>query len=173
MKAGMMTRTAKEAAHHYLTQYWADYDDVVDFPVDPAAIATSSGIDVRLAKIKGDFVGFLVKEEFEAYPRIILDKKASEEVTYFACAHLLGRLSATSTVGVSRYDFTCKVSDLKNTPDTEAGNVFANNFALDLLLPDTALRTWWADGKSAEWIAETTNLTVSRVHRKLRSAQLS
>lgn len=166
-------QTAKEAAHHYLTQYWADMNDVVEFPVDSTAIAESTGIDVLVSKMKGDFVGCLLKEEHEARPRIILDKKSPETVLYFTCAHLLGRLTATSTVGVDRYDFTCKVSDLRNTPETEEERKFANNFALHLLLPDTALRSWWADGKSAEWIANTTNLTVSRVQRKLRAAHLS
>ncbi|MGD0452307.1 MAG: ImmA/IrrE family metallo-endopeptidase [Solirubrobacteraceae bacterium] len=112
-------------------------------PVDPISIARAAGIRVLDAPLDDDTAGALVKEPGQD-PTILLNQNDSPNRKRFTCAHELGhyrRRSADET------EYT--TVDLRGSlaaAGTDPEEIYANEFAASLLMPEDAVRRLLEEG---------------------------
>lgn len=117
-------------------RYWTDGV----FPVDPVTISDRMGIDVRETELPDDVSGMLVKRP-EEDPVILLASRDSDRRKRFTCAHELGHY--VYNVEVRSVSDRFEWVDFRNGESSTARlpeEVFANQFAANLLMPEDAVR---------------------------------
>ena len=118
------------SADSLLTNVWKDRD----FPVDPVWIARQLGLDVIEAELKTNISGALIKEEGKD-PVIILNEADSRQRKRFTCAHELGHyIKRTENGEEPDYNFIDYRNSL-SAKGTDKEEIFANQFAANLLMP--------------------------------------
>lgn len=107
-------------------------------PVDPVAIARTAGLRVLDAELDENTLGALVKQPGED-PTILLNQKDSENRRRFTCAHELGHFVRRSEEAdeYTRVDLRNSLSATGEDPE----EVYANEFAACLLMPESEVRT--------------------------------
>lgn len=130
MEEVKMPRTSAESL---LENVWLNRG----FPVDPAWIARKLGLDAVEAEIDNNVSGALIKEKNQD-PVIILNKHDSSSRKRFTCAHELGHyVRNTETIDdykkleYEHIDFR----DERSSSGCIEEEIFANNFAANLLMP--------------------------------------
>lgn len=130
LKRDTMIVNAKNAAELLLSQAWPNRY----FPVDPYRIATSLGIDVVELDLPEGVSGALIKE-LGKDPVIVLHSKDSRNRKRFSCAHELGHYIDRQDKNSELYEYV----DLRNADSalgTDREEIFANQFAANLLMPE-------------------------------------
>jgi Zn-dependent peptidase ImmA (M78 family) len=164
--------SAREAALNLLEKHWSDDNGNVDFPVDPVVIAQKLGADVVRAKLKDDVSGLLVKEPADDAAKIYLNGDDSESRQRFTCAHELGHLARRRTESNTRLGFVDS-RDTLSSAGTDPEEIWANQFAAELLMPAVAVRTLWAQGQSVARISRVFGVSQRAVEVRLASLRLS
>jgi len=124
---------AKQAAQSVLDSHW---DGV--FPVDPSRIAGRLGIHVQRESLPEDTSGFIMKRKGED-ARIFIEAKDSALRQNFTCAHELGHyIERTEVQKVPDEDFA--FVDLRHARTHDVHEFFANEFAGNLLMPESEAR---------------------------------
>lgn len=114
-------------------------------PVDPVAIARKAGLEVRDAKLDRQTLGALVKRPGQE-PTILLNEEDNDNRRRFTCAHEIGHF-------VRRSDETDEYMtvDLRGPLSAEGmdeDEIFANEFAACLLMPEPEMRVFYELGMS-------------------------
>lgn len=131
---------AADEATRLLTVAWP-----FSIPIDPVAIARTVGIRVLTAPLDAETMGVLIKQPGQD-PTIMINEGDSEHRRRFTCAHELGHW-------VRRSDEADEYTtiDLRN-PLSATGlsdeEVFANEFAACLLMPEPTVRRLQKEGLS-------------------------
>ena len=131
---------AKKAAELLLRQAWPSRS----FPVDTYRIATSLGIDVVELDLPEGVSGALIKEVGKD-PVIMLHSKDSRNRKRFSCAHELGHYIDRQDKDADCYEYV----DLRNAEAalwTDPEEIFANQFAANLLMPEEEVRRLGREG---------------------------
>ncbi|GAB3621220.1 hypothetical protein GCM10027417_24810 [Glutamicibacter endophyticus] len=122
----------------------AEWDGTL--PVDPISMATSMGIQVFTAQLGNDVYGLIQGSPRET--KIYLDVDQSQERMRFTCAHELGHfVERTGRLVEDEAEY----AEIDKRSDDGAGKgveVFANEFAAAILMPEEIVRRWHADGIS-------------------------
>ena len=123
------------SAHALLKDIWGDRK----FPVDPVWIANELGLDVVETTLDDDVSGALLKEP-EQDPVIILNRNDSNVRKRFTCAHELGHyVKRTENGQPLEYEFVDYRGKLASQ-GVDSEEIFANNFAACLLMPEKEVR---------------------------------
>jgi len=122
----------KDSASQILSEVWG----ARGFPVDPVWIARQFGIDVVTADLPADVSGALIKDAGQD-PVIVLSSADSKNRKRFTAAHELGHFIQRQ--GQAHYDYIDLRSPLSGN-GTDPDEVFANQFAANLLMPEQAVR---------------------------------
>jgi Zn-dependent peptidase ImmA (M78 family) len=118
-------------------------------PVDPVAIARSAGIRVVEAKLDEDTLGALVKAPRED-PVIVINESDQDNRKRFTCAHELGHWMRRSVDDeYTSIDLRSDLSRTGNDPE----EIFANEFAASLLMPETEFRAQHDLGRNPKLLA--------------------
>lgn len=135
----------KDAAENMLAEVWGQRG----FPVDPIWIARQFGVSVVTAALPDEVSGALIKDQGKD-PVIVLSEKDSKNRMRFTTAHELGHYIQRQNQDYYEYiDLRSPVSSAGNDPD----EVFANQFAANLLMPAAAVREQVRSGRPAFLIA--------------------
>lgn len=114
-----------------LEEHWPH----LNLPVDPIAIARAMGLSVFTAQLGDDTWGMIVGSGNSA--DIFLDKDQSRARMRFSCAHELGHFVDHASALEPDKGYVDRRSDgNKGTAD----EIYANEFAASLLVPDQLLR---------------------------------
>src|SRR5579872_2579934 len=108
------------------------------FPVDPVQIARTLGIDVRQAVLSPDVSGALVKKLGED-PVILMNANDAPNRQRFTCAHELGHFVERGN-DPDAYEYVDLRDTIWSAAGTDPAEVFANNFAANLLMPAAEVR---------------------------------
>lgn len=165
------SRSPKEAALDVLESHWAE-NGRVDFPVDPVVIAQRLDANVVRAELEEDVSGLLVKSPEEDQASIFLNKRDSEKRQRFTCAHELGHLVSRPSAGEERVGFV----DYRDTlagRGTDPDEIWANQFAAELLMPSVAVRNLWSQGLSVAKVARVFGVSQEAMGVRLASLRLS
>jgi Zn-dependent peptidase ImmA (M78 family) len=105
------------------------------FPVDPVTIARKLGLEVLETSLPDEVSGALIKE-IGKDPVIVVHRADSDTRKRFSCAHELGHYVSRSESDDE--DNTYEYVDLRgalSTTGSDAEEIFANQFAANLLMP--------------------------------------
>jgi len=130
---------ARVLAEEVLTAEWNG-----DLPVDPISIATSMGVEVFTAQLGSDVYGLIQGTPSRA--RIYLDVDQGPERLRFTCAHELGHFIERSSRLVENES---EYAEIDRRSDDGAGKgieVFANEFAAAILMPEKLVKKLHDDG---------------------------
>lgn len=142
-----MTRIeAEQAARDLLKTTWRFNPDegVCQLPVDPVYIAERLGLKVHQAYLEHDVSGMLAKREGQD-AEIYVNARDSEARRRFSCAHELGHY--VKRVSGDEHDSFGYIDRRGPTASqgTEPEEIFANQFAAELLMPEHFVRKYAAD----------------------------
>lgn len=124
-----MATNPREHARRVLDTFWCGRG----FPVDPAKIANEMGLDVFITELPANVSGALIKEQGQD-PAIFLNGDDNKVRQRFTCGHELGHYIARQADNSETYDYV----DLRGetaSNGTHADEIFANQFAAELLMP--------------------------------------
>jgi Zn-dependent peptidase ImmA (M78 family) len=162
----------RQAALDVLENYWANDDGQVDFPVDPVAIAKSMGAKVLRAGLDDDVSGLLVKEPDDETATIYLNSGDPDRRQRFTCAHELGHLARRGSAKGERIGYVDS-RDLESRSGKNPEEVWANQFAAELLMPAAAVRALWAQGESPTRLARVFGVSSAAIDIRLGSLGLA
>ena len=127
----------KEEARALLDRYWAGRG----MPVDPVEIARSLGVQVLRGNLPSDVAGVLMKRAGHD-PRIVVAAGDSEPRRRFTVAHELGHFvyrGSEAKADPNQYEYVDERSRLPRA-GADPVEVFANQFAAELLMPEDVIR---------------------------------
>ena len=130
LTVGQIRVLARDAAQNVLAEYWTPGT----LPVEPVTIARDLGLSVFAAQLDEDVFGMLVGSEAGA--DIYIDRNQPRSRFRFTCAHEIGHFVLRADEIAQGASFIDRRSDDdKGTAD----EVYANEFAGSLLMPEAAL----------------------------------
>lgn len=162
--ANLVWRDAREQARQVLDDLWDQ-----TLPVDIIAISRASGVLPYLRDLPGTISGMLVKREGES-ARSYIARTDPEVRRRFTCAHELGHFMERKMVGDAEYGFEDSFADSREgirRPDYFPHEFFADEFAGAVLMPETSILKFKAEGMPVEQMAEKFHVSVSAVRRRL------
>jgi Zn-dependent peptidase ImmA (M78 family) len=110
-------------------------------PVDPVAISRRLGIEVfRDDELPPDVAGIIRKEADFKNPEIFLNEADPYDRRRFTCAHALGRYCRNEEVGKEGVWEIVKRRDFFAVPIGDAEEVYATEFAAEMLMPRAVFR---------------------------------
>lgn len=144
---------ARNAAEAVLSAQWTG-----DLPVDPVSIASDMGIDVFTAQLGHDVYGMIQGRPSEA--QIYLDVDQSPERMRFTCAHELGHFVERSDRLVDDEDEYAEIDRRSDEGMGKGIEIFANEFAASLLMPERLVREMHASGRTRFEMAKSFKVSV-------------
>jgi Zn-dependent peptidase ImmA (M78 family) len=139
MTSKVKTEAASDAAK-LLAAVWA-----LGVPVDPVAVARKAGLRVLEAALDEQTMGALVKQPGQD-PTIMLNQNDGENRKRFTCAHEIGHFVRRSDEA-DEYTTIDLRGPLSATGD-DADEVYANEFAACLLMPELDVQIFHRQGLS-------------------------
>lgn len=159
-------RDAAQEAEQIRAAAWGD-----KFPVDPVQIARQFGIDVRQAHLSENVSGALVKK-FGQDPTLLLNARDHPNRQRFTAAHELGHF-----VGREEAPDEYEYVDLRDTVFSPAGTdpveIFANQFAANLLMPEAEVRRLKEEGYTPTQMALYFGVSQDAMGYRLKNLNLS
>lgn len=142
------------------------------FPVDPVTIAQGLGLDVREAELPDDVSGVLVKNPGED-PVIILEVRDTDRRKRFTCSHEVGHFIYKTEVEKATGEFEwVDFRDSQSSSGLLPEEVFANQFAANLLMPDDAVRRRYKKNRPIWDVAEYFGVSQDALTYRLKSLGL-
>lgn len=141
---------AAEDAERTLADAWG----AQPLPVDPIEIARQFGIRVAEVRFERDISGALVKEPGRD-PAILLNKRDAPNRKRFTCAHELGHYVHRSKQ-LDKPDEDYSYVDMRNSLSAkgiDAEEIYANEFAACLLMPEDQVREYKQEGLQPQQMA--------------------
>lgn len=128
----MNPKNPKSAAAGVLRSCWPNGE----VPVDPVAVAQKLGVDVRVGDLPPSYSGAIIKEP-GSDPVILLAWEDHPNRQRFSCAHELGHY--VQRAGDDDYSYI-DYRGAMASQGTEPEEIFANQFAANLLMPEPIVR---------------------------------
>jgi Zn-dependent peptidase ImmA (M78 family) len=143
----MNVRRVREQARRDAAQLLAGAWQPGLLPVDPVRIARTAGLTVEDVELDNQTMGALIKTPGQD-PAIMINAKDGENRRRFTCAHELGHYVKRSeeTDEYTTVDLRSGLS----AEGTDEDEIYANEFAASLLMPEHEVRTLLEKGM-ADW----------------------
>jgi Zn-dependent peptidase ImmA (M78 family) len=142
-----VNREAEKAAEDLLKAAWMETGQEIascPLPVDPFKIAAQLGLKVSQQPLEPDISGMLAKTPSRD-PEVFINSRDSLNRQRFSCAHEIGHYSKRTT---GRDDDEWGYIDRRGpsaSRGTEPEEIFANQFAAALLMPEECVRALSAE----------------------------
>lgn len=159
----------RKEAEEVLQNYWPEGA----FPVEPRLIAARLEIPVVSLDLPEGIAGALVKKR-NAKPRIYLSRGDGDNRQRFTCAHELGHYITRTRIDPTGAEY--EYIDLRDIIESGGGQVpsevFANQFAAELLMPIDEVITGVRQGKSLYDLARWFGVSPTAMAIRLRVLNL-
>lgn len=145
---------AARDAQEILNAVWLRGHWEIRLPVDPFAIARDLGVLVFVSKLEDGVSGMLVKQPGYDDPTIYLNESDHRNRQRFTCAHEIGhyvKRSAEANDG-SFWEYVDHRDSLASKGE-DPDEIYANQFAANLLMPADLVRSMSTDGRSVAALA--------------------
>ena len=130
---------AEKMANEVLETYWKDPGEPV-VPVDPVKIARAIGINVYKSVMEPDVSGYIIKRGEGIAPDIFFNSEHAPVRQRFTTAHELGHYFKRRQMDPPECDkYFLKRAQLAAC-GTNAEEIYANQFAAALLMPEEEIR---------------------------------
>lgn len=157
---------AQQAATSLLESVWGQRG----FPVDPVWVAGNLGIDVIETNLPENVSGALIKDK-DKDPVIVLCQTDSNSRKRFTCAHEIGHYAYRSIHDGDRYEYV----DLRGNSSgagVDPEEIYANQFAAELLMPNQEVSRLARSGLPAFLIAQHFGVSDDAISFRLRNLRL-
>lgn len=170
----MATRTAEPAlaARDLLIATWSEDLEDCPLPIDPFEIAGCLGLKVYVTPLEPDVSGMLAKrpgQDAEVYVNAL----DSENRQRFSCAHEIGHFVKRVT---GDEDDDWGYIDRRGPSAARGTNpeeVYANQFAAELLMPEAMVTRLYHEGLSATALAVKFNVSLGAMKFRLENLRLA
>lgn len=139
-------------------------------PVDPVQIARDLGLNVVEADLPENVSGALIKDT-DKDPVIFLSKSDSNNRKRFTCAHEIGHYVYRLANNGSHYEYV----DLRDDSSSRGDNneeIYANQFAANLLMPAKAVKRLHSQGLPIFLIAQHFGVSDDAIRFRLKNLGL-
>lgn len=174
MNASIPTRQdAETAAYDLLLSTWAEDLKTCPLPIDPFGIAGMLGLQVMRVPLEPDVSGMLAKHPGRD-PEVYLNMSDSEARQRFSCAHEIGHYIRRSSVGASEEEWG--YIDRRGPAAARGDNpeeIYANQFAAALLMPEERVRTLASEGMSAVTLAFRFSVSLEAMALRIKNLRLT
>ncbi|MCB9440825.1 MAG: ImmA/IrrE family metallo-endopeptidase [Mycolicibacterium sp.] len=140
-------------------------------PIDPVVVARQLGINVYSTKMAADVSGYVVKQA-DAAPDIFLNNEHSPVRQRFTCAHELGHYFAILNRGDKAPESYVFRRDRLASCGVDGDEIYANQFAANLLMPDHAVRELAGQGRDVIEIAREFHVSVEAASHRMKNLGL-
>ncbi|WP_432744824.1 ImmA/IrrE family metallo-endopeptidase [Methylobacter sp. G7] len=154
-------------ASELLTTMWSGRP----LPVDPVQIAWELGIDVVETMLPDNVSGALIKDEGRD-PVILLCNSDSKNRKRFSCAHEIGHYVYRLATNGAHYEYIDFRNELSATGN-DSEEIYANQFAAELLMPAKEVQSLNTQGLPAFLIAQHFGVSDDAVRFRLKNLGLS
>jgi len=151
---------ARKAAEETLKNYWDG-----SLPVDPVKMAEAMDITVDFAKLKAGISGAIVVQSGEA--TILIDESENYGRQMFTCAHEVGHYMERKANGDHEFSFVEERSQKYDLHE-----FYADEFAGNLLMPETEFRKAWAACRSDNLMSAKFGVTPAAITMRRRKLGL-
>ncbi len=162
------TLSAIKLADELRNEIWGDRG----YPVDPVTIANKLGIKVIVTKLPDEVSGALIKEK-GGDPVIVGHNEDSDNRKRFTYAHELGhyvyRLQHNNNN--EEYEYI-DLRDQRSSFGTEEEEIFANQFAANLLMPEKEVKKLYKQGKNIISMAVHFGISTEAMAFRLKNLKL-
>ncbi|EEW2051180.1 ImmA/IrrE family metallo-endopeptidase [Escherichia coli] len=162
-----MATNPRDHARRVLETFWRGRD----FPVDPAKIANDMGIDVFIGKLPGNVSGALIKQRCQD-PAIFLNADDSKPRQRFSCGHELGHYIARLADQSDVYEYADFRGE-ESRSGTDPDEIFANQFAAELLMPIDEVKRLHSQGHPSYVIAHHFGVSDDAINFRLKNLKLA
>lgn len=166
----MNSATPREAAREMRMRYWNDSMGNIPLPVDPWEIADRIGIQARPAPLDGNLAGFIIREFAGGPTEIYFNEQDAEVRQRFTVAHELGHFYRHKDDD-DELGFVDERAELAQA-GTDPEEVWANQFAAELLMPAALVKRWWAEGWSITQLRRKFHVSTPAISNRLSSLGL-
>ena len=138
-----MELNPRDEAQKIFDKIWSNRS----FPVDPITIGKILGLNILETELPDTVSAALIKEAGKD-PKIALHKTDHSNRKRFSCAHELGHYiyRIESADDAVEYEYIC-LRGLSASRGTENEEIFANQFAAHLLMPNSTIKELVGAGK--------------------------
>lgn len=169
-------RPAERRAVEAINNYCTDEAGLVQFPIDPYAVAQKMGIKVEHRVGLPDKVdGLLIKENPGTPLLAIINHESHINRQRFTLAHEIGHYTYLSENepeklnGLGLVEYKNELSSL----GTDKREIDANAFAASLLMPESVVRRWSYEGRTREMMASSFGVSLQALGYRLNALGLS
>lgn len=149
-------KAANDAAE-VLDAYWA-----LGYPVDPIRIAQQ--MDIRVVRVAfEETISGMLRVEPGDRPVIYVDSRDGEQRQRFTIAHELGHYFERKQRGEDDFNFIDRRGG-----DYDVHELYADEFAANLLMPEREVRSMHSQGVSAGRMAHEMNVSLQAMQIRLR-----
>jgi Zn-dependent peptidase ImmA (M78 family) len=165
---------AEAAAHDLLKSAWGDELGKCKLPIDPFSIASTLGLKVMRIPLEPDVSGMLAKYPGQD-PEVFVNATDSQVRQRFSCAHEIGHYVKRGSSGSK--DEEWGYIDRRGPSAGQGTNpdeIYANQFAAALLMPEERVKALESEGMSPVSMAVAFNVSLEAMtHRidNIRSSQ--
>lgn len=162
---GQIRERARSNARKVLETYWNGR-----LPVDPVELARAAGTDVFEAQLGTDTYGMIIGSVFGA--DIYLDIDQAETRKRFTCAHELGHFVDHSLRGDAMEKGKGYLDKRSDAGRGTAEEIYANEFAASILMPEPEVRAQVGKGFSVIDLANIFQVSFSAMSWRLKHLRL-
>ncbi|QQD75886.1 ImmA/IrrE family metallo-endopeptidase [Curtobacterium sp. YC1] len=162
-----------DAARRVLETYLESRPSAPMIPVDPVQIARSLGINVYSARLVPTLSGMISRFDPEAGTDIYLNSEHAPVRQRFTTAHELGHYFAVEEHAGGEQKVFVHRRDSQSSCGTNSEEIFANQFAAELLMPETEVRRLRALGLDALELARRFNVSYDAMNFRLKNLRLA
>lgn len=158
---------ATDAANDLLRNYWDGDPATCRLPVDPFLIAERLGLGVHRVPLEPDVSGMLAKRPDED-PQVYINISDNEKRQRFSCAHEIGHYIKRVSAGIEddEWGYIDRRGPLA-ARGTNPEEIYANQFAAALLMPDARVRAMVQEGRTLASMAAECNVSLEAVAHRI------
>lgn len=139
-------------------------DGRMRMPIDVHEIAETLNIRITEKELPDSVAGFILKEENQEHPVIYLNSNDGEQRKRFTIAHELGHYVQEREK--EKIAYVDKRDELASK-GTDPKERWCNGFAAELIMPESVVKKYWAEGWTFAQIRERLNVSKKALENRL------
>ncbi|KJQ53711.1 ImmA/IrrE family metallo-endopeptidase [Microbacterium sp. SA39] len=165
------TLTPRQAARDTLRAYFGGAP--TRYPIDPVAVARSLGVNVYQSPLPNSTSGMIARTHVDGGTDILVNTEHAPKRQRFTVAHELGHYTAiVNDPARAEAPFVHKRDSLSSC-GTNSEEIFANQFAAELLMPEDEVTRARRVGASALSLASQFDVSLDAMNFRLANLRLA
>lgn len=148
-------------------KHW-NVDGHIHFPIDPFLIAERLGIEVEEDVLDANTAGFIIRKA-GGPTRIYLNINDAPSRQRFTLAHELGHFIQHQDE--AEIGFVDRRDELASY-GVDGHEIWANQFAAELLMPAATVTKWWAEGRDPDRMRRDLGVSAAALTYRLKNLRL-